>query len=182
MLKWITLQLPVAEVNPEIYYFDSFGNSSATSFLASGTVETTGVASDGYKQVKVLTNSSSDTSWINATFYVDEDVETDGSEAVQLFTDAGTTGTGVYVKVYESAPARSVSFTVNDGTDAVSGATVLIDNSTSKTTGGAGGCTASLTDGTHTVAITKDGFEDYSGSITLSYEDTSFTISLTETN
>lgn len=178
MLKLITP--PVNEVNPEIYYFDSFGNSSATSFLASGTVETTGVASGGYKQVKVLTNSSSDTSWIGQTFYVDEDVETDGSEAVQLYSDAGTTGTGVYVKVYESAQARSVSFTVNDGTDPVSGATVLIDGAITKTTGGAGGCTASLIDGDHSVVVTKDGFDDYSDSITVSYEDTSFTISLNE--
>ena len=76
---------------------------------------------------------------------------------------------------------RTVSFTINDGTDAVSGATVVIDNDTdnSKTTGGVGGCTATLTDGEHTVKVTKDGFTDKTETITVSESNTSFTISLT---
>lgn len=81
----------------------------------------------------------------------------------------------------EETQTRSVSFTINDGTDAVSGASVVIDNDTEnpKTTGGAGGCTATLTDGEHTVKVTKDGFTDKTETITVSEDDTSFTISLT---
>ena len=84
----------------------------------------------------------------------------------------------MYVKIYATAPSRSVSFTVTDGTDPIQSATVLIDEDTTKTTGSSGGCTASLTDGTHTLKVTKDGYEDYEESITVSYEDTSFTVEL----
>ena len=81
----------------------------------------------------------------------------------------------------EETQSRNVSFTINDGTDAVSSATVVIDNDTdnSKTTGNAGGCTAELTDGEHTVKVTKDGFTDKTETITVSADNTSFTISLT---
>ncbi len=81
----------------------------------------------------------------------------------------------------EETQTRSVSFTINDGTDAVSGATVVIDNDTdnSKTTGGAGGCTANLTDGEHEVTVTKEGFTTKTETITVSADNTSFTISLT---
>ena len=74
---------------------------------------------------------------------------------------------------------RSVSITINDGTDPVQGASVVIDGGDAKTTGSAGGCTASLTDGNHTVVVTKEGFTDKTETITVSSEDTSFTISLT---
>jgi hypothetical protein len=73
---------------------------------------------------------------------------------------------------------HNIKFTVTDGENPVSGATVTIGTKTA-TTGAAGGCTIKyVTDGTHTVAVTADGFEDYSDSITTG-ETTSFTITLT---
>lgn len=163
------------------YYFDSFGDSATTEFLASGTVETTGQEEGDYIEVKVLTNSSLNPEFIGKKYWIVGDAKDDGSVAYQLYTDAGVTGTGMYVKLYATAPTRSVSFTVTDGTDPISGATILIDDTTTKTTGGAGGCTGNLTDGSHSVKVTKDGYDDYEGTITVSYEDTSFTMELDET-
>lgn len=79
----------------------------------------------------------------------------------------------------EQQTSRNVSITVNDGTDAVNGATVSIGE-TSATTGSAGGCTLqNITDGEHTISVTAEGFEEYSNTITVSEENNSFTISLT---
>lgn len=79
---------------------------------------------------------------------------------------------------------RNISVSVSDGTDAVSGASVsLSKNGTvvaSSTTGSAGGCTLSnVEDGTYTVTVTKDGFSDYSDTVTTSVDNTSLTIELT---
>lgn len=75
---------------------------------------------------------------------------------------------------------RSVSFTIDDGTDPIASATVVIDDDSenSKTTGTAGGCSATLADGTHTVEVSKDGFTTKTETITVSEDNTSFTISL----
>ena len=159
------------------YYFDSFANSSATDFYGSGTVVTTGQKEGDYAEVKV-TSDSNHQEFVGRTFWVESDAKTDGSEVYQLYIDDGETGTGVYVKIYATAPSRSVSFTVTDGTDPIQSATVLIDEDTTKTTGSSGGCTATLTDGSHTIKVTKDGYEDYEETITVSYEDTSFTVEL----
>lgn len=160
------------------YYFDSFGDSATTEFLASGTVATTGQAEGDYIEVVVLSNSSQSEDFTGSKYWVVADAKDDGSEAYQLYTDAGETGTGMYVKIYVEAPTRSVSFTVTDGTDPIQSASVVIDDGSAKTTGSSGGCTASLTDGSHTLKVTKDGYDDYEGTITVSYEDTSFTVEL----
>ena len=74
---------------------------------------------------------------------------------------------------------RDLSFTVNDGTNPVEGATVTI-GSISGTTGSAGGCTLQgVEDGSQTVTVTKEGFTEYTDTITVSAESTSFTVSLT---
>ena len=79
----------------------------------------------------------------------------------------------------ETPVTRDISITVNDGTDAVEGATVAIGAITS-TTGSAGGCTLqNVADGEQTISVTATGFDDYSDTITVSENDTSFTISLT---
>lgn len=68
---------------------------------------------------------------------------------------------------------------MNDGTGPVEGATVAIGDVTG-TTGRAGGCSLqNIPDGEHTVTVTKDGYTDYTGTITVSEDNTSFTISLT---
>lgn len=76
--------------------------------------------------------------------------------------------------------SRDISITVNDGTDPVEGVSVAIGQITG-TTGAAGGCTLkSVEDGEQTITATKEGFEEYSDTITVSEDNTSFTISLTE--
>ena len=78
----------------------------------------------------------------------------------------------------QRAIVRTVSITVNDGTDPIEGASVVIDETT-KTTGSAGGCSFSLTDGTYSASVTKEGYEDKTASITVASGSTSATISLT---
>ena len=80
----------------------------------------------------------------------------------------------------DDSQERNISFTITDGTDAVGGATVTIDNDISKTTGSAGGCTASLTDGEHTVVVSKEGYTSTTETITVSEDNTSFTITISE--
>lgn len=76
---------------------------------------------------------------------------------------------------------RSVSFSVDDGTDAISGASIVIDDDSdnAKTTGSAGGCSATLTDGEHTIVVSKEGYTTKTETITVDSTHTSFTISLT---
>ena len=74
---------------------------------------------------------------------------------------------------------RNLSFTVNDGESAISGAKVKLGRKTG-TTGNAGGCTInSIGDGDHIVKVTAEGYEDYQDTITVDSSHTSFTISLT---
>lgn len=87
-------------MNPEIYNFTSYGDEEGTSEWGSGTVETTGVESNGYTQVKVLTNST-DQSFVGQKFYISSNAEADDNTLYQLYSDAGTTATGIYVKISE---------------------------------------------------------------------------------
>ena len=74
---------------------------------------------------------------------------------------------------------HNISFTINDGTDPIEGATVAIGEN-SGTTGSAGGCTLQdVADGEQTVTVTKTGYVTKEETITVSSENTSFTISLT---
>lgn len=74
---------------------------------------------------------------------------------------------------------RNIHIDVNDGEEAVSGATVVIGEM-SRTTGDAGGCNfADLTDGEHTVTVTKEGFSEKTEVINVSADATNFVISLT---
>ena len=76
------------------------------------------------------------------------------------------------------ATIRTLSFTINDGTDAIEGATVKI-GSTTKTTGSAGGCTfTEMADDTYSVEVSKEGYTTKTESITSDETHTSFTISL----
>jgi len=73
-----------------------------------------------------------------------------------------------------------LSFTINDGTNGINGATVTIGEVTS-TTGTSGGCTLKdIEEGTQTVTVTKTGYVTKTETITVDAEHTSFTISLTE--
>ena len=74
---------------------------------------------------------------------------------------------------------RNLSISVNDGENAIEGASVAIGDITG-TTGNAGGCTLSnVLDGEHTITATKEGYENYSDTITSDSTHSSFTITMT---
>ena len=75
---------------------------------------------------------------------------------------------------------RDLSFTVNDGTDPIEGATVTIGTKTG-TTGSAGGCTINgVEEGEGiSVEVAATGYTTKTETITVDAEHTSFTISLT---
>lgn len=78
----------------------------------------------------------------------------------------------------ETPVTRDISFTINDGKDPIEGATVVIGE-TSKTTGSAGGCTFNnIEEGQVSVEVSAEGYTTKTEEITVSAEDTSFTISL----
>ncbi len=78
----------------------------------------------------------------------------------------------------ETPSTRDINITVNDGTDPINGATVVI-GSTTKTTGSAGGCSfKDIADGKVSVEVSKEGYVTKTEVITVSSSNTSFTISL----
>ena len=71
---------------------------------------------------------------------------------------------------------------MTDGTDPVSGVSVATGEITG-TTGNAGGCTLqNVPLGTATVTATKEGYDSYSESVTVTSSTTSLEITLTETS
>ena len=83
----------------------------------------------------------------------------------------------------ETTPTtQDISFTIDDGTDPIQGATVKIGSET-KTTGSAGGCSfTAIEEGTVSVEVSKDGYTTKTEEITVDSEHTSFTISLEATS
>ena len=79
----------------------------------------------------------------------------------------------------ENTPTtRDISFTINDGTDPIEGASVKIGSET-KTTGSVGGCTfTGVEEGTVSVEVSKTGYTTKTESISVDSTHTSFTISL----
>ncbi len=72
-----------------------------------------------------------------------------------------------------------LSFIIDDGTDAVEGATVTIGD-VSGVTGSAGGCTLKdIEAGSQTVTVEADGFITKTETVTVDEDNTGFTISLT---
>lgn len=74
---------------------------------------------------------------------------------------------------------RDLSFTINDGTNPIEGATVTVGDK-SGTTGSAGGCTVTgVAEGTDiSVEVSKEGYTTKTETITVDETHTSFTISL----
>lgn len=79
----------------------------------------------------------------------------------------------------QTPTTRDLSFTINDGTNAIEGATVAIGTKTG-TTGSAGGCTISgVEEGTNiSVEVAATGYTTKTETITVDETHTSFTISL----
>jgi len=74
---------------------------------------------------------------------------------------------------------RDLSFTINDGTDPIKGATVTIGSKTG-TTGDVGGCTIKdVAEGSVSVEVSKEGYTTKTETLTVDSTHTSFTISLT---
>lgn len=72
-----------------------------------------------------------------------------------------------------------LSFTINDGTTGISGATVTIGDVTG-TTGSSGGCTLKdIEEGSQSVTVEATGYITKTETITVDTDHTSFTISLT---
>ena len=80
------------------YAFTSYSDENKTTTWGNGTVETTGIISDGYTEVEVLTNSP-DESFVGQKFYITSDAEADGTTVYELYSDAGTTSAGIYVTI-----------------------------------------------------------------------------------
>ena len=82
----------------------------------------------------------------------------------------------------ETTPTtQDISFTINDGTDPIQGASVVIGSET-KTTESAGGCSfTGIEEGTVSVEVSKEGYTTKTESITVDSEHTTFTISLVAT-
>ena len=78
---------------------------------------------------------------------------------------------------------RDLSFTVKDSEatpNSVEGAIVTVTTGKTGTTGSAGGCTINgVLDGSYTISVVAEGFEDYSDTISVDESHTSFNISLT---
>ena len=84
-----------------IYSFTSYDDDQGTNVWGEGTVQPTGVTTDGYIQMEVLTNST-DQSFVGQQFYVTDSATPDGTTLYPLYTDAGTTSAGIYVKITQN--------------------------------------------------------------------------------
>lgn len=75
---------------------------------------------------------------------------------------------------------HDIEFTITDGTDPVEGATITIDGKTGTSAASTGKTTINgILEGTYTVTVTCEGYEDESASKTVASDTTSFTIALT---
>ena len=80
----------------------------------------------------------------------------------------------------ETPETRDINFIITDGTNAIQGAKVSIENlNISGTTGSAGGCTLrNVPDGEQLVIVSKSGYDDVIEVITVPESDTTFTLQL----
>lgn len=87
-------------VDDTTYYFASYDDDQGTTLWGKGTVQKTGVTENGYIEVEVLTNNT-EQSFVGQKFFIVDTATADGTTFYQLFTDAGTTSAGIYVKISE---------------------------------------------------------------------------------
>lgn len=91
------------------YSFISYNDENKTTQFGYGKVIETGVTEGGYTEVEVLSNSVD--GFEGNKYYVVSDAVTDGTSIYQLYSDAGSTGTGLYVTIEKHH--------VTDGTQAI---------------------------------------------------------------
>lgn len=87
---------PEPEFTPVVYAFTSYSDAEKTTEWGTGTVETTGVESNGYSEVEVKTNSID--GFVGNKYYIISSAKTDGT-VYELFTDAGTTSAEIFVTI-----------------------------------------------------------------------------------
>jgi hypothetical protein len=99
-----------------------------------------------------------------------------------FITEDGSLTVG-YVDINEevslTSEEYSVSFTVNDGTNPIDGAAISI-NSQQLTTNAQGEASIMLPNGSFSYNVTKDGYHDQSGSVTVNANDAELEITLVE--
>ena len=93
---------PTPTPNTVTYSFTSYADQEGETEWATGTVQTTGVTSNGYTEVEVKTNSPYE-EFIGQKFYIISTAEADNTTLYELYTDAGTTSAGIYVKISNQA-------------------------------------------------------------------------------
>lgn len=86
------------------YWFISYADSQGDDEIGRGTVKTTGVTDKGYSQVLVTSNSTV-ADFVGLKYWVTSSAKTDGT-LYQLYEDAGTTGTGMYVSISTTKPSE----------------------------------------------------------------------------
>lgn len=86
------------EYTPQTYSFTSYGDDEGETEWGTGTVETTGVVTNGFTEVEVKTNST-DQEFVGQKFFISSEAEADGNTLYPLYSDAGETAAGIYVKI-----------------------------------------------------------------------------------
>lgn len=84
----------------------------------------------------------------------------------------------------ETSVTRNISVSVSDGTDPLENVDVILEdaeeNQYTGRTGSAGGCTIrNVPEGTYDVVATATGYQDYTGTLTVSEESTTLNVTLT---
>ena len=82
------------------YKFQAYGSDKKET-LGAGYVVKTGNFTNGYVEVEVKENSIDPGVWVGEKFFVKDSAKADGKTFYELFTDAGTTSTGMFVKIKE---------------------------------------------------------------------------------
>lgn len=84
-----------------IYSFTLYNDNQGSNTLGTGTMKPTGVTAEGYIQMEILTNSANEPS-AEQQFYITDAATPDNTTLYLLYTDAGTTSAGKYVKLTQS--------------------------------------------------------------------------------
>lgn len=84
-------------IDSTIYNFVSYGSNNEK--IGEGTVKSTGIVVGKYVQMEVLTNNVPD--FVGQKFYVIKTAKSDGKTKYTLYSDAGTTNTGMKVTITE---------------------------------------------------------------------------------
>ena len=83
-----------------VYGFQAYGADKEEE-LGAGTVIKTGKYENGFIEVEVTSNSIDPEAWVGDKFFVTDKAKANNKTFYKLYTDAGTTDTGMYVKIRE---------------------------------------------------------------------------------